>query len=88
MLGRQSQQVSNPTPDLDTSQDYDLASHVALSAQAKHADQRALALGLLDYITVLISHMRSSLFSLFSSSGPSPHFTDEETDARESWQLS
>lgn len=50
-------------------QDYDLASYTALPAQAEHADQRALAFGLLDYISCckFISDLRLLLLFFLSS---------------------
>lgn len=66
-------------------QNYDLASHVALPAQTKQAEQKALVYGLLDYIShcKLISHIRLLLVVVvFECSNPSPCFTEKETEAQ------
>lgn len=73
---------------IGTPQNYDLASHVALPAQTKQAEQKALVFGLLDCIShcKLISHIRLLLLVVvvivFECSNPSPCFTEKETEAQ------
>lgn len=71
---------------IGTPQNYDLASHIALPAQAKQAEQKVLVFGLLNYIShcKLISHIRLLVVVVvfFECSNPSPCFAEKKTEAQ------